>query len=128
MNIKKETININGKDLELKPLSPSEENKMGVDTVRNMYKTPGMQFKLSDGTILGRFGLGTNSPLFLDYHMDKTKNFSEFIDSLNTFLSNAKKKLTQSDINRLEMEYSKYTKQLLGSNDVISQRIVDSLM
>ena len=101
---------------------------MGVDTVKSMYTTPGMQFKLSDGTILGRFGIGNNSPLFLDYHMERTKNFDEFVESLNKFLSNIKKKLSQSDIKRLQMEYEKYTKQLLGSNDVISQRIVDSLM
>ena len=88
-------------------ISAKDAKTYDVNTLMSIYTHRSQRFVLSDGTIMGAFGVDINNPIALEYHYKKTPNFDTFIDSINNFLSIQNKKLSGTDINKLRGLYGK---------------------
>jgi len=131
MNIKQQKVKIdigNNKTLEVKPLPPKVAEELDVDLLEKLYKVKSMQYRLSDNTILARFGVDINSPIALNYHFNKTIDFDSFIKSLEDFMSLANKKLKNVDKEKLKDEYEKHFLRVTHADKSISQQLVQQFI
>ncbi len=128
-------MNIDKKDVELVKDAVDSMNKINVekhdiDDLESVYANRSKQFVTDTGIIFARINIeGINNAISLNWHFKNTKNFDDFIKSIqDRLIPYDLPPLSVTDIKKLQTQYENYIKQLIGDKDTLSQQVIDSIM
>lgn len=128
-------MNIDKKDVELVKDAVDSMNKINVekhdiDDLESVYANRSKQFVTDTGIIFARINIeGINNAISLNWHFKNTKNFDDFIKSIqDRLIPYDLPPLSVTDIRKLQTQYENYIKQLIGDKDTLSQQVIDSIM
>lgn len=124
-------MNIDKKDVELVKDAVDSMNKINVekhdiDDLESVYANRSKQFVTDTGIIFARINIeGINNAISLNWHFKNTKNFDDFIKSIqDRLIPYDLPPLSVTDIKKLQTQYENYIKQLIGDKDTLSQQVV----
>lgn len=128
-------MNIDKKDVELVKDAVDSMNKINVekhdiDDLESVYANRSKQFVTDTGIIFARINIeGINNAISLNWHFKNTKNFDDFIKSIqDRLIPYDLPPLSVTDIKKLQTQYENYIKQLIGDKDTLSQQVIDLIM
>lgn len=128
-------MNIDKKDVELVKDAVDSMNKINVekhdiDDLESVYANRSKQFVTDTGIIFARINIeGINNAISLNWHFKNTKNFEDFIKSIqDRLIPYDLPPLSVTDIKKLQTQYENYIKQLIGDKYTLSQQVIDSIM
>ena len=84
--------------------TPKIQNQQNIETV---FTVKSKQFKFDCGIAIGGMNIDTGNMFGLKWHKDNTTSFETFLESVQSYLNTVDAKLTDSDKNRLEIQYNK---------------------
>lgn len=128
-------MNIDKKDVELVKDAVDSMNKINIekhdiDDLESVYANRSKQFVTDTGIIFARINIeGINNAISLNWHFKNTKNFDNFIKSIqDRLIPYDLPPLSVTDIKKLQTQYENYIKQLIGDKYTLSQQVIDSIM
>lgn len=86
------------------------EQQQQFKQVREVFIVDSNKFKFENGSFMARISVPIKSKFGLYYHYNLSNDFESFVTSIKNYLARTGTKLTDNDIKRLEVEYSKASK------------------